>query len=373
MKKSLIIFSMISLAIAMSGLSAIAQDEPVESEDPGINTGLVRSDAGGAAPIVKAKWEMWDAGKDDCDSAGAQFKPKGVYQENKKITICGIVTDPDGLADITDGGAVYGDIYYPEGIKTGPSHPTSLEGTPAGCGKLLGTECRMNKLTKADGISLFCNKIRNYNNNLPTFYSTYGYDEICKDDGELMKETAAVFCCDKTLSYEDPSGDYRTLVFGQDKAGKDSNYLENTFKYMPVAAFEVDFKAVNYGNVKLNTHKIINGDLNWDGLNNDAKPATVRNVGNTRIEVSVKQDDMGLGMTGTSWNVRYDGRIGSDASFRSYDPEVWQALDKWLNLSAMDEMDFSIDIFKFPPAHPDSYTGHMSLKAHNVAHLTCTQ
>ena len=45
----------------------------------------------------------------------------------------------------------------------------------------------------------------------------------------------------RTLSYEDPSGDYRTLVMAQDKNGLDGT-LENTFRYLDLTAFETDFR-----------------------------------------------------------------------------------------------------------------------------------
>ena len=159
------------------------------------------------------------------------------------------------------------------------------------------------------------------------------------------------------------------MVFAQDKAGLDSNHLTNNFEYLPITAFEVDFTNVAYGDVKLNTHKIINGNLLWEPAN--STHPTVRNVGNTRLQMSVWQDDMGLGRTGEDWNVRWDARVGSDASFLVYDPEVETWILDELDLSEMNEMDFSIDVFKFPPTHTgDDYTGNMVLGAREVAHHT---
>lgn len=356
MKKLIATLSILSLTLAVV--------MPVVATD--ISTSLTRDPGTGAAPIVKAKWEMnstkisgiYQEG-DDSTAAGAQFNPSGQYQVSKTITVCGVVTDPDGLADV-DG--VYADIYYPVNIYLGDNHESGRQG----CGALM-QEVTLNKLSKADGIELFCNKVKNNNNNLPAFNTNYNYDEICAQDGELMKETAAVYCGEKVLSYEDPSGDYRVVVMGQDKNGM-SGTLENTFKYLPLTAFETDFTAINYGNVKLNTHKIINGNLTFnpaDGM------ATVRNVGNTRLAMKVMQDDMGLGMTDTTWNVKYDGRVGSSASFISYYPNVWKTLNNQMDLSETNEMDFSIDITKFPFPPQNSYTGNMTLGASSVSHLTC--
>jgi hypothetical protein len=374
MKKALIIMIALSLALSMSSLPALATEVGTGS----IGTGLTRDPGDGAAPVVKVKWEMnatKDAnskylGTDDATTAGAQFLPSGQYQVNKRIAICAVVTDADGMADLA---GVYADVFYPEDIDLGDHHVPLTGQSGLGCGGLMQEDelklLSTNAVTaKADGIALICNKIRTNNTNLPTWNTGYNYDEICAADGELMKETAKVFCAEKDLSYEDPAGDYRTLVMAQDV---DSLYgtLENNFKYLPTTAFEVDFTSVNYGNVKLNTHKIINGDLNYG----TAGLPTVRNIGNTRADMKVQQDDMGLGMTGLVYNVKYDGRVGSDATFVNYVPYVTKKLNNTLDLSETNEMDFSIDISKFPFPPASSYSGTMTLTAASIAHLICQE
>jgi len=362
-KKLTALCLMMAMAVSMGGFNMVA------ATDGGADTSLTRDTAGGASPIVKAKWEAnLDRYTDDDIAPGAQFMPSGQYQVNKGISLCAVVTDPDGLADID---AVYADVFYPEDIALGDSHVALPDQSGLGCGELM-QEDTLTRLDKQAGWDLFCDSVRNNNNKLPTFNTGYNYDEICNvDTGELMKLTAAVYCGEKELSYEDPSGKYKVWAVAQDKNGLQGT-LENYFTYFPVTAFEKDFSAVAYGNVKLNTHKIISGDLAWDGVNNGTSPATVRNVGNTRLFMRVLQDDMGLGKTDGNWNVRYDGRVGSDVAFKSYLPDTLTNLNGELDLSEKNEMDFSIDISKFPPTHSgDSYTGAMTLSARSADHLTC--
>ncbi len=365
MRKIIAMFSLVAVSVAMTGLNvAVATDGTA-------STSLVRDTSGGATPIVKAKWEMRadkdSNGKylegDDATTAGAQFMPSGQYQVNKTIALCAVVTDPDGLSDID---AVYADVFYPADIALGDSHVPLSDQSGLGCGALM-QEDTLTRLSLDDGYELFCNKVRNKNNNLPVFNTNYNYDEICNfDTGELVKLTAAVYCGDKTISYEDPSGDYKVLAVAQDKVGLQGT-LENYFRYLPLTAFEKDFSSVNYGNVKLNTHKIISGDINWATSD---KP-TVRNVGNTRLSMKVTQDDMGLDKTDGIYNVKYDGRVGSDAPFVNYAPFVTKTLPNPLDLSEMNEMDFSIDISKFPPTNPGpNYVGNMTLSATFAPHLT---
>lgn len=368
--KSLRKVSAIALAFSMS-LTAIS---PVlATEIPGDTTGSVTTsltrDAGsGNNPVVEAKWEANVDRYTDGDCAtGAQLLPSGQKNVNKKISICAIVTDPDGLADINK---VYADVFYPTGIAVGTSHIKleSQDGsTGAGCG-LLMQEDSLTRLEKTEGYNLFCSNVRNNNTNLPTFGSGYTYEKICNQDGDLMKDIAAVYCAEKDLSYEDPAGNYRTLILAQDTSSLDGT-LNNTFEYLPLTAFETDFNQVSYGNVKLNIHKIINGDLNWDVLNTGK--ATVRNIGNTRLSMKVKQNDMGFGKTDGVWNVKYDARVGSSSAYSYYYPEDTATLIDSLDLSEKDEMDFSVLITKFPPEHSYTYNGTMTLSAVSEAHLPC--
>lgn len=359
MKKAFIISMVFALALSMS-LPALAAS---------VTTGLTQVQAGGDAPIVKAKWEMNPdknsageyLGTDDSTVAGAQFNPTGVKDQNRTIAICAIVTDTEGIGDIA---GVYADVYYPENIDLGPSHVKLPNQSGDGCGQFM-QEDTLIALSKDDGIELFCNKIKNNNNNLPTFQSSYFYPEICNQDGELMKETAKVYCAEKDLSYEDPSGMYGVTAVAQD-ANSLTGTLDNEFEYLPLTAFETDFTSVNYGNVKLNTEKIVNGDLAWG-----TGGATVRNVGNTRMNLTVWQNDMGLGKTSGNWNVMYDARVGSIVPHQDYAPEVTTTLEDALDLSEMDEVDFSILVSKFPINHPTSWTGTMTLGAVEAEHLLC--
>jgi len=358
MKKAIIFVTILALS-TLTIMPALADS------NNGIFTSLTADTSGGTAPIVKAKWEAnADKYTDDSTAAGAQFNPSGIKDENKTIAICAVVTDPDGLADINN---VYADVFYPENIKLGPSHIALETQSGLGCGQLM-QEDKMTRLDKMAGINLFCDSVRNSNNNLPTFNTGYNYDEICLDTGELRKETAAVYCTQKDLSYEDPNGDYKVWALALDTNGK-QGLLEKHFTYLPMTAFQTDFTSVPYASVRMNIHKIISGDKTWgNGI------ASVRNVGNTRLLMGVQQDDMGFGMTDLQYNVKFDGRVGSSASFVQYWPNANpENLPDALDLSEMNEMDFSILVSKFPPTHTDpNYTGTMTLSAISQAHLTCT-
>ncbi|NMB47874.1 hypothetical protein GYA13_00300 [Candidatus Kuenenbacteria bacterium] len=361
MKKTLI-FALVFMLTVVNSSVVFAED---------ISTDLTQVQAGGEAPVVKAKWEMNPEkgndgqylGTDDSTSAGAQFNPTGVKDLNKRIAICAIVTDPEGMGDVA---GVYADVYYPEGIALGPSHDPLANQSGAGCGEFMQQD-KLTELTKEEGFELFCKKIKDSNNNLPVFNgTTYDYDEICAQDGELLKMTARVYCAEKDLSYEDPFGHYKVIVQAQDTNSLNGT-LENSFEYLPLTAFVADFTSVGYGNVKLNIEKLVNGDLNFG---TSALP-TVRNVGNTRLNMTVLQNDMGLGKTSGSWNVSYKARVGSYAEYTPYLPEVTATLEDALDLSETDEIDFSILVNKFPTSSSNNWHGSMTLGAVSAPHLAC--
>lgn len=409
MKKLISVFTILAVAVWVLGPVMVIGNNTVQ-------TGLTKGTGGGQAPIVKVKWEMLKDtnGEDDRPQAGAQFDPPGQWGDIMEYTVCAIVTDPNGADDIY---GVYADIFYPDpdnnaqngrrmhkySYNYGTGEYTQLEdpdNPTGGCGAFI-EENTLQKLSKDEGYDLFCNHIRDSNNNLPVFASGYDYDEICADDGELMKEEAYVYCSDKYLIWEDPAGLYKVDVFALDNAGNRSNDLTNHFEYLPFTAFQRDFDKINYGEVLLNVHKKLSGDKEFktgcESLTSEtdcnaesscywydnacyAKP-TVRNVGNTRLYVRIAQDDMGLGKSSDQWNVKYDARVGNaESDWRNYWPAIgkdagtptaYTTLYEILDLSEIEEMDFSVIIYKWPNANA-SYTGEMWLDASKAPWESCT-
>jgi hypothetical protein len=382
--KKLIVLSMV-FAMAFSVVMPV-----VALTEGDASSGLTRGTGGGEPPAIKVKWEMkGTVGADDSTNAGAQFNAPGTWGSNMTYKVCAIATDPNGAADIT---GVYADIYYPERkaihdrVPSTDVHRDTAGGAQdvgqGGCGAFI-EENTLVKMTKDAGYTLFCNNIRNNNENLPVFNEAYGpfsgmtraqmYSEICATDGELMKETAYVYCDTKTLVWEDPAGLYTVKVFAQDQSGNNSLILQNNFEYLPLTKLAKDFTNVSYGQVLLNTDKKISGDLNFAESTPDGFP-TIRNLGNTRLWVGIAQDDMGLGQSSGVYNVKFDARVGNnekDWSPKYYPfklkgtagnpaPEQYMRLEDILDLSETEEIDFSILVTKWPDVAP-TYNGNIWL------------
>jgi hypothetical protein len=148
-----------------------------------------------------------------------------------------------------------------------------------------------------------------------------------------------------------------------------------TYWYIPTAGIEVDFTGINYGTVAECSNKWVGGDLLMD---TPLKP-TVRNIGNTPVELYVWQNDMGFGKTAGVWNVEFDARLTADGQIRVFWPDEKDMIDPSgdpddptnyypgvripgvLPLCTEDKLDFSIHVYKGFPGL--TYNGLMNLCA----------
>jgi len=334
-----------------------------------VATGMDLSFSDNERPVVQAVWEMnqavstSDQGQDDSLADGAQFMPSGQYQVDKTIEICAVANDPDGLEDLA---SVNSQIYYPENIYLGPNR----ESSQPGCGQAKEGWMLMKTLEPSQGLELFCEQLRSQNANLPSFKTGYDFAALCGPAGDLIKETSRVFCGQVGLAYQDPAGDYRVKIAALDQKNE-AGTLENSFKYLELVAFEIDFDNIDYGSMRLNNAKVLSGNDAF--LANDGQP-TLRNIGNTRLEINIKQNDMGLGQSETGWNLTYQARVGQDASFTNYWPEAWVTLANSMNLGQTSPLDLAIEVLKFPEiAAGEYYAGKLSLNAVAAPQLVCAE
>jgi len=173
---------------------------------------------------------------------------------------------------------------------------------------------------------------------------------------DLEKGTAAVWRGEAYIDYCQMDGDYTVIVKAIDQNDNYSPELVNTFLYVPVACGEFDFTSLDYGSVAINRPVWRAGDTVFGSAD---KP-TVRNIGNTKIRVTIKQTDMGFGQDVTgAWMVHFDARLGNVGAEPIYDPYVETTLPDVLDRSHLEELDFSIHIVKGTGAHSgESDRGH---------------
>jgi hypothetical protein len=323
MKKVLVI----ALAMALS----IALVVPVMAD--GVDTSVTISAGGGEPPVVKCKWEQdltvsLEDGDINHDDLGSAFMPPCKYQGKKRVQYWAVVTDEEDNGDV---GQVYADVYHP--------YLSPEKGS-------FKYEVPFRKVDKFEvGIPAF---IAAYKAGLIRFNEGHNFETVLQ---QLEKCTADVWMGEADLDYHQPAGMYKVLTIAIDQSDNPSEPLENHFLYVPVAAIEIDFTAVNYGNCIICKNKWIAGDTIFQTPPAPApspNPATVRNIGNTNVKIQVHETDMGFGQDVTGmWNVQFDARLGNDPSNEVvFDPCTTVTLPNTLPLCNTEELDFSIHIKK---------------------------
>jgi len=389
MKKVLGIMLALALALAIS--------VPVLATEVGVGTGVTITSGGGDAPIIKCKWEQDKSGKlEEGDpthvkfvgdgantSCNAQFLPSLTFNVSTAVEYWAIVTDPD---DTDQTGAVISvDVFHPEGPPEGGSFKYQLILTVVDKGLEYDDAGNVVGYKPGKGVDKF---MKAYEAHLVTVAAGYDYDEIMY---ELGKCTAKIYKVVGDLEYHQPCGDYRVVIHAQDQHSNQAILLENCMTYVCMQAMRLDFTGVCYGNVMLSNEKWISGDTVFDtppALAPEVNLATVHNIGNMPLKVKIKQDDMGLGYSGTipttyqgskapttaqsNWNVIFDARVGSNPADHMYfdpccleseDLDACTAVEVILPTVLMpctpQEIDFSIHVKK---ANLGTYPGEMILE-----------
>ena len=400
MKKLLSILVVVSMALLSA--SAIAADEPNGDtpqgecawDDPycieGIPTSATitgGSSGGGGdgnqAPVIKCKWEYdldIEILPEQCDPCepcedgfwkhdacccipGLQVKPN--LYDNVNVGYYAVVTDPEGVDHIDH---VYADIWHPDG-----SFKYQIELFPVGMGT--------SGYDKAVALDIW-GHAENHHSDLIKINDVWaatlpeGMDAFYDIWDELNEELAYLYYAEAPLSYCQPGGWYYVGVRAHDGYDAWCEYLYNRFWYIPTAGIAVDFSSIDYTTVAESSNKWVGGDQDF---NTPLKP-TVRNIGNTPVELYVWQDDMGFGQTAGNWNVEFDARLTADGQVRVYDPYQVDLIDIHgdpddplnqypgvfipgvLPLCTEEKLDFSIHVHKGFPGM--TYAGYMNLCAY---------
>lgn len=347
--------ALMTLAALVAGpAQALAQTNPADYDLP-ITTELsvINDTTGNQNPIVKAKWEeeMGVANRESGDpthlTSGSQFNPPLVDGAKKEITVCTVVTDPQGLGTIA---TVKAQVEGPECAGKNPDWLYELTrtynpDTQAGAAK-----------TRFTGA---------YDKGLVAFSdpTTYTYDEIMN---ELHNGHAAIYCGPFNIDYEDPSGNYKVTIKAQDTLNG-TTLFSNYFLYVPMAGVVTDFTTVDYGTVQLmNQAMAPAGDYD---LLTTAAP-TVKNIGNTRMRLSISQDQMGLPL---ATDIVYAARVGDTTHTKvTYGPNTTTDLLTVFGMSEKQKMDFWVTVRQ--TGDGTDYTGAMTLTANPVdfEETTCT-
>jgi hypothetical protein len=321
------------LAIVIAVILTLGLAVPAFADVP---TDVTVTEGQGEPPIIKCKWETPDDGDPTHSTPGTQILPPLQWETHKTVGYYAVVTDPMGLANVA---AVYADVFHPD--------------VEPWCGSFK-YQIQLQKVTDiAAGLSMFYEA---WDYGLVAMDS-YTYDDIVH---ELEQGSAAVYMIEyeEGLWYEQPAGDYTVIIKAVNLQNKEQTFT-NVFQYVAMSGVEADFTAFTYGPVIPGVHKQVNGDTNFDGTkpmagHGQTNGATVRNIGNTQMCVTLYQEDLvnattglPLGKTGAEWNVEFDARLGVTGQWVVFSPEEEVTLPDVLPLSDWNKLDLSITLFKY--------------------------
>jgi hypothetical protein len=363
------------LAILLAVLLAIAIVLPAMAA--GVSTGVQVQSGGSNPPLVKCMWESTDSAADAesgdpshvvyPDSKLTQVAPTPGFQATTTVNFWAVVTDPAGVGNLAN---IYADVYYPaSGADPGPNGALKFE--------VQLTVMQLNGPSSAalnDFDGAYAAHMVTINSATPTFAYPIGSSATQKGDidEELIQGTAALYFGQYSFDNCELAGDYPVMINAVNQQNVHGT-LGNILQWLPLTAAAFDFDAVNYGQVAIGVDKQINGDYTWDIPATGANPATIANTGNTYLQMTITQNDMGLGSTQvngvTTSNVYYDARMGDGSlggfpnnGIVTYQPYVATTLPQILKLCALDKIDFSITVVKDPSTGTNhSYTGQMLL------------
>jgi len=375
MKKVLGIMLALALTIAIA-VPVVASD--VVPLNPG--TGVTVNQGDSDPPIIKAKWEQLDPsvppylledGDPDHLTPLTQLLPPLVFNTTINVQYWAIVTDPNDVSTVTD---VWVTVYHPEGPPECASKKYKKDLDEVDKGILYDGDVIIG-FTEYLGIDSFLDAweagLVTWNANLFA-NETEAYDDIME---ELIQCHAKVYMGVGVLDYHQPWGDYRVEADAADSSNthaSDGGYdLTNFLTYLPVAGIELDFTHVDYGAVEICSASWVAGDTIFSC--GDSKP-TVRNIGNTEVELAIQQDDMGFDYEGVppdiNWNVEFDVRLGAPSPLNPDilfapagrkdidtlpDPGKWTTITPTLGLCNTQKINFSIHVIE----GAGDYSGNM--------------
>jgi hypothetical protein len=331
---------LIALAVTLALVLSLGVVPVMAVEEVDVPTRVFVEGGTTTPPLVKCKWEQDDtASLEDGDTthqtAGSQFLPPLVYEGVKLVQYWAVVTDPQGVGTVKQ---VSVDVYHPDTLP------------------LCGAKKYQIILEKVDKFEMgMPGYVAARDAGLVTYHPAFTDAEVMD---ELEKCTAEVYMGEEYLSYHQPAGAYMVWANACDNgnawASENGTDLVNYFDYVAGAGMEIDFTEIDYGGVETCVNKWIAGDTVFDatpGVAPTDNRATVRNIGNVDIQLTVHQDDMGFGFNGTEdspdWNVVYDARLGNDTSNEvTYVPSETATLPNKLPLCNTEELDLSIHVKK---------------------------
>jgi hypothetical protein len=372
----------ICIAIILAVIMAVSFAIPALAADPTSSSAstsvtVLSGSNGTPTPLVKAMWESTGASgttvianaesgdinhSSYIDPKLTQVYPNAGFQALTPITFWAVVTDSSTVGNIS---AVYADVYYPT---TGITDPGANRDQKFELQLNLVDPNGPNSQAMTDFNAAFVNHMVEINSLTPT-YNWPNLTSAATQWGDIQEELsqglAKLYYATFNFDNCELWGDYPVVITAYNQQNN-KGLLGDTLQWQALTSASFDFTQVNYGSavvVNVETPATPGGDYVWNSSGTGAMPASILNTGNTYLQLTVSQDDMGFGTTSsggvTSPNVTFDARLGAGTE-TYYNPNTPTTLPQILKLCAIDKIDFSIKVTK-DPRTDHKYSGTMTL------------
>ena len=306
----------------------------------------------GSPPIIKAQWELFD---DYPDVPGTQVDI--IPSDTKMMYAYIVVMDPNGRGDIAQ---VFCDVYHPDGSFKFQVHGVRLD--PA-------VPADVTEMEEAKAAAVAA-ETGTWTTNVPQMLLNTAVEPVPAEpitqavadwlDEEIFDtETAYMYKAEIPMEYHQPCGMYTVQSWATDKSGEQSFRLPSWYVWVETKVLELDFTAIDYGEVVPCVEKIVPGDYVLDDPAGPAPPVmpSVKNEGNIALTIGVHSTAMLGDTTGKTIEL-------FDTKFRDEKIQYVAGVDTWfvvhqLDLCSTEKIIFSVHAPLGTPE--DTYRGFLTM------------
>lgn len=301
-------------------------------------------------PVIKAQWELPD---NDFDTPGTQVDivPSGT----KNVIVYIVVTDPNGRNDISQ---VFADVFDPYGnLKIqvaaewldphNPVHETEMK------------EAKVHAAFSETGTWTTNVTEMLQDPTLPPVPAEPITLEVEDDINEEIfnTETAYMYRAIVPMEYCQVGGRYTVEAWATDRPGNQSFHLESWFLWVPTQVLELDFNAIDFGEIVPCIEKVVPGDYVMEPIG-PAPPLrpTVKNEGNVHLAMTLRATPL-VGVDKGKEITKFDAKFKDRKTY--FNACETTELPKPLKLCETEKISFSVHADEGTPA--DTYMGTMTI------------
>ncbi len=339
---SLAVILIVSLVVPTAAFASILPSDTIPTK--------ATITGSGSPPIIKALWELPDT---DFDVPGTQVDivPSGI----RDVVVYIVVTDPNGRDDIAQ---VFANVFDPYGNLKEQVHAEWLDPHDP-TDEIEIKEAKIHAEFSETGTWTTNLPEMLLDPNLPPVPAEPITLDVEREINEEIfdTETAYMYRAIIPMEYCQIWGNYTVEAWATDGAGNQSFRLSSWFLWIPTQVLELDFNAIDFGEIVPCVEKMVPGDYVMDPLG----PApsvmpTVKNEGNVHLAITLHATPL-VGVNEGKEITKFDAKLKDRKTyFNACEPTE---LAKPLKLCETEKISFSVHADVGTPV--DTYIGSMTM------------